>query len=120
MGRTGAVDEGSGETMEERVVTLHPGGSRHDVRVEAEAYDAVQDAILTAITARGSLSFAELLLEVQDRVEIPLPRPILWIVTTVKLDMEARGLIERIPGTKLQLLRLAQPAHTGTSSRSSR
>lgn len=29
-----------------------------------------------------------------------------WYTTTVKLDMEARGLIERIPGSRPQALRI--------------
>jgi hypothetical protein len=30
-----------------------------------------------------------------------------WYVTTVKLDLETRGVVERVPGQKPQRLRLA-------------
>ena len=31
-----------------------------------------------------------------------------WYVTTVKLDLEARGLIERVPRSRPQRLRMAE------------
>jgi hypothetical protein len=33
--------------------------------------------------------------------------PVIWYYTTVKLDLEARGVIRRIPNTEPQLIEIA-------------
>ncbi len=78
-------------------------------RMEREKYEIYAQAILEAVPPdREGIRFKDLSREVERR----LPRgrrpelgSVTWHTTTVKLDLEARGLIERIPGSKPQRLR---------------
>lgn len=78
-------------------------------RIEAAKYEAVKRAILKAVprSARG-IEFLDLIDAVKEHLpggKIPGGGSIPWYVTTVKLDLEARGLIERAEGSKPQRLR---------------
>lgn len=73
-------------------------------------FDLVRSAIIEVI-ATGEVKFAELpgligeRLKKKDRERLG---SISWNVTTVKLEMEVRGEIERVEGRGPQLLRLAR------------
>jgi hypothetical protein len=70
-------------------------------------YESVKHAILHSLTREVDLTFAELIAHVStllDGFEGSIP----WYVTTVKLDLEARDLIERVPGSKPQRLRMIE------------
>lgn len=78
-------------------------------RIDAAKYEAVKHAILKSVprSARG-IEFMELINAVTDHLpggKIPGGGSIPWYITTVKPDLEARGLIERIEGAKPQRLR---------------
>ena len=88
---------------EERILTLHPQG-KAGVNIKRAKYEAVRAAILQAIDAAGVLSFGEL----PARCAALLPDfdgSISWYVISVKLDLEARGVIERLPRKGKQQLR---------------
>ena len=67
-------------------------------------------SILAAIGAAGVLPFGDLPAAVTTRLPADFDGSIGWYTTTVKLDLEARGLIERVRGQTPQHLRLAAPA----------
>lgn len=67
----------------------------------------VREAALGAIQAHGVIPFKELTSEVRRRLEGPFDGSASWYVTTAKLDLEARGIIERSPGRRPQHLRIA-------------
>lgn len=92
--------------MTERIKTLHPQG-KAGVNIEKHKYDLVRQAILDAIRQRGVIPFSELPAAVEANLTHPLDGSIGWYTTTVKLDLEARGEIERIPGRSPQQLRLS-------------
>ena len=92
--------------MSLRVMTLHPEG-KEGVNIDKEKYEAVKQAILDAVGAVGELPFSDLSAEVERRV-VDFDGSYGWYTTTVKLDLEARGLIERVPKKTPQYLRLAQ------------
>jgi hypothetical protein len=78
-------------------------------RVSAEKYEIIRKAILKAVPkTKAGIAFGDLPKAVEkhlgraDRAKIG---SIPWYVTTVKLDLEARGLIERVPEAKPQRLR---------------
>jgi hypothetical protein len=52
------------------------------------------------------MTFKELTEEVRGSLEGSFDGSISWYFTTVKLDLEARGVIERIPNKAPQRLRL--------------
>jgi hypothetical protein len=93
--------------VSERVRTLHPAG-KQGVNIDKEKYDQVKRAILASIEARGQIPFRELTAAVESNLDEPFDGSIGWYTTTVKLDLEARGMIERVPKKSPQVLRLGQ------------
>ena len=87
-------------------MTRHPDPGKSGVNISRQKYDAIRVAILDAIRARGEITFTELTQDVRIRLEGTFEGSISWYVTTVKLDLEARGLIERVPKSRPQRLRL--------------
>ena len=92
--------------MTDRIMTLHPQG-KSGVNIDRGKYDAIRQAILDAAQAHGEITFKELTEDVRRRVGGQFDGSTNWYVTTVKLDLEARGVIERLPGSSPQRLRLA-------------
>lgn len=92
--------------MSEKILTLHPEGKR-GIHIDRDRYDAVRSAILAVLADDAVVAFAEL----SGRVAARLPDfdgSYGWYTTTVKLDLEARGEIERVPGKGPQQLRLSR------------
>jgi hypothetical protein len=90
--------------MSEKILTLHPEG-KEGVNIDKAKYDAVREAVLAAIRAQGDMPFGSLADAVGQRLP-DFDGSIGWYTTTVKLDLEARGEIERLPGNGPQRLRL--------------
>ena len=87
---------------EERVETLHPGPERKGTRISKAMHDDTREAILDAVPdGEPGLPFADLSREVQERVPKHLLEnaSVSWYTVTVKLDLEAIGLISRVPGS---------------------
>ena len=92
-----------------RVVARNPQKGKHSTRIDAERYEVMRKALLKAIPlTRAGVRFMDLF----DTITRHLPRAGLpgagslsWTLTTVKLDLEARGLIERVPDSVPQRLR---------------
>ncbi|MBI3160486.1 MAG: hypothetical protein HYZ26_12885 [Chloroflexi bacterium] len=93
--------------MARKILTLHPDPSKRGVNIEKAKYDAMRAAVLAAIAEAGELPFSGLFNAVGARLP-EFRGSIGWYATTVKLDLEARGLIERVPGANPQRLRLKQ------------
>ena len=58
------------------------------------------------------LPFSELAMAVEDRLtpgQLERLGSIMWYVTTVKLDLEVKGELERVPGARPQRLRRSAP-----------
>ena len=96
--------------MEEKILTRHPEGKK-GVNISKAKYDLIHRAIVGTLES-GPLPFSQL----ADRIEADLGNDfdgsVPWYVVTVKLDMEARGVIERIPKTSPQQLRLVEDPKT--------
>ena len=91
--------------MTERILTLHPQG-KTGVNIKKVKYDSIKEAILASLGEQEELTFNALNQHVQAKLKDCFDGSIPWYVTTVKLDLEARGMIERIPKTSPQRLRL--------------
>jgi hypothetical protein len=91
--------------MEEKVLTLHPEG-KNGVRISKAKYDLIREAILGAMHSRGKMTYKDLATAVNKKLEGSFEGSIPWYITTVKLDLEARGVIERVPRTYPIRLRL--------------
>lgn len=92
--------------MEEKILTLHPDG-KQGVNINKEKYETIRQAILSILGDQRETLFKDLAAEVERKLESDFDGSISWYVTTVKLDLEARGLITRVPKSSPQRLRLA-------------
>ncbi len=93
--------------MDDRIITQHPEEGKQGVNIDRNKYELLRDEILTVIGTFGEISFSELVEVVNEKLTGKFDGSISWYLVTVKLDLEARGLIERIPGQKPQKLRLS-------------
>jgi hypothetical protein len=93
----------------ETVQLLHP--TKSAPRIDLQRYELIRAVIQEALTfAVSGLTYSELL----DQLRTLIPQETLkvlgsleWYTVSVKLDLEARGLIERIPHTRPERVRLA-------------
>lgn len=91
--------------MSDTLRTLHPQG-KAGVNIDRLKYDTVRSAILGALERRPGLPFWDLVEAVRDQISAEFDGSIEWYTTTVKLDLEARGEIERVPKSSPQRLHL--------------
>ncbi len=88
-------------------MTLHSEG-KTGVNISKAKYDLICAAILAALDNQGEIAFGDLPTAVQTHLSEPLEGSINWYITTIKLDLEARSVIERIPQKTPQHLRRVQ------------
>ena len=91
--------------MSERVMTLHPDG-KQGVHIEKEKYEAMRQAIVAALQTQQPQTFSSLEQKVSQQLAGNFDGSISWYFTTVKLDLEARKVLERVSGTRPQQIRL--------------
>ena len=91
---------------EEKILTLHPEEGKQGVNISRSKYEMIRQAILNAIRSQGTITFQGLVSLVEYNLRNRFEGSVSWYVTTVKLDLEARGEIERIPDQGEQNLRL--------------
>lgn len=92
--------------MESRIMTRHPQRGKQGVNINRQKYNLVRETILTTIGEGVEITFEDLTENARRKLTGKLDGSVSWYVTTVKLDLEARGIIERIPGSRPQRLRL--------------
>ena len=91
--------------MDDRVLTQHPQG-KQGVNISRQKYESIRDAIAAALNGSDGMTYTQLVAEVGQRVGGSFEGSVKWYTVSVKQDMEARGLLIRVPGTRPQLLRL--------------
>ncbi len=57
------------------------------------------------------MTFTRLAEDVRQRIGHSFQGSISWYVVSVKLDLEARGVLKRVPGTTPQQIRLVEQDH---------
>lgn len=92
--------------QEQKILTLHPDASKQGVNISRSKYEMIRQAIMDAISSQGTITFQGLVSLVDYNLRNRFEGSIPWYVTTVKLDLEARGVIERVPGLGEQKLTL--------------
>jgi hypothetical protein len=92
--------------MKDTIRTLHPE-NKQGVNISREKYEMIRQAILCVLQTRKEITFMNLSRAVEKEVNGKFDGSVTWYVTTVKLDMEARGEIKRVPKSRPQLVRLA-------------
>ena len=82
----------------EQIQTLHPQPGKTNKRISLEKYNVIKDNILS-ILKDIELTHTELMEKLYDNVKDTFEGGVQWYGETVKLDLEARKIIERT-GTK--------------------
>lgn len=101
--------------MNQKTLAQHPDPAKQGTRIAKDKYDTIRQAILASISEHGEITYQALNRAVRERVKARFEGSITWYVTTVKLDLKARGLIERVPRSRPQRLHLAdKPQDTKT------
>ena len=95
------------DKVSEKIMTLHPAG-KQGVNIDKTKYDTVRQAIEQTLQAQPGVTFSQLTDAVGQRVGDSFDGSVRWYVTSVKLDLEARGVLERIDGRSPQRLRLVR------------
>jgi hypothetical protein len=93
---------------EERIMTLHPDNNKRGVNIDKEKYESMRKTIICQLRTGNEMSFKQLGDAVGKKLENNFSGSISWYYTTVKLDLEARGIIKRIGKSSPQMLRLNQ------------
>jgi len=93
--------------MTNRIMTLHPDKNKTGVNIELAKYELFVNAIIQALEERD-MKFSKLGELLTAQLSNQIDGSVLWYYTTVKLDLEARGKIERIKGKSPQVIRLIE------------
>ena len=91
--------------MDERIETLHPEGKK-GVNILTNKYKQVKDTIIKILEESGEIEFKQMNRRAVDALTGKFEGKVPWYVVTVKLDLEARGIIERVPKSSPQRVRL--------------
>jgi hypothetical protein len=92
---------------EEFFLTIHPEPRKQGARIEKTKYELIRNAILKNLRAYGSMSFTRLGNLLEEQLLKNFDGSVTYYYTTVKLDLEARGVIRRVPNTEPQLIEIA-------------
>lgn len=93
--------------MRDLVKTLHPE-KKQGVNISREKYDMIRKAIMSELRSNKEMTFMKLSRAVEKEVRGKFDGSVMWYVTTVNLDLEARGEVKRVPNSRPQLVRLAK------------
>lgn len=86
-------------------MTLHPQGKK-GVNILKRRYDIIKEFIIKTLKDRNEITYQELNKIAVSALKDSFDGKVGWYVVSVKLDLEARKLIERIPNTSPHQLKL--------------
>jgi len=90
------------------VLALNPDPTKRSVRIERRKYDLIRAVILGNLREYGPMTFTELGDLMEDQLREDFDGSVMWYYTMVKLDLEARGELRRVPKSTLQLMELSR------------
>ncbi len=95
-------------STEPRIMTLHPQG-KAGVNILLRRYEQVKTVLLEIVSETNPIPFDSLTDKAEERLKTEKfdGKP-LWYIVSVKLDLEARGILKRVPKTSPHQLRLTQ------------
>ena len=91
-----------------RILTKHPERGKQGVNISKAKYEVVRDVIVKALRAKREMTFEDLGKAVNKALKGKFEGSISWYFTTVKLDLEARKVIKRVPRSSPQRVRLVR------------
>ena len=92
---------------EEQIQTLHPQAGKSNKKIALSKYLFIKEHLLN-ILSTSTVTHTELMERLYARVKDDFEGGVQWYGETVKLDLEARGLIERTDDTP-QKYRITRP-----------
>jgi len=93
--------------MKDMIRTLHPE-KKQGVNINREKYEIIRKAILSILRTQKEMTFMALSRAVEKDVRGKFEGSVTWYVTTVKLDLEARGAVKRVPNSRPQLVQFVK------------
>jgi len=93
------------QSEEKKILTLNLRGKK-EVNILERRYYLMKDAIMSIMLKSGSMTMAELDKRVKTKLGSKFDRKVGWYFIAIKLDLEARGKIERIPNKTPQRIRV--------------
>ena len=93
--------------MKDMIRTLHPE-KKQGVNISREKYELIRKTILSILRTQKEMTFRALSHAVEKDVRGKFEGSVLWYVTTVKLDLEARGAVKRVPNSRPQLVQIVK------------
>ena len=88
-------------------LTVHPEPAKQGVSIEKQKYAVMRAAILRNLRTQGPVTFTQLAALVEADLQDTFSGSIMWYFTTVKVDLEARGEIRRLPNSRPQVIEIA-------------
>ncbi|QQS29683.1 MAG: hypothetical protein IPM47_01650 [Sphingobacteriales bacterium] len=92
---------------EEKILTLHPQGKK-GVNISLKKYLVIKEFILNLLQNEQEITFEKMIALAENELSATFDGKVGWYVVSVKLDLEARKIIERIPKTSPHKLKLCQ------------
>ncbi len=89
-----------------QIQTLHPIAGKTNKKITLDKYEIIRDQLIQILQS-SEPTHTELMELLYQRVKDSFVGGVQWYGETVKLDLEARGLVERI-GNKPERYRLKQ------------
>jgi len=88
-----------------RITTQHPQG-KQGVNILKRRYEIIKDFILYTINEHTQISYKKLSALAVEQLSATFDGKVVWYVVSVKLDLEARNIIERVPKTSPHEIRM--------------
>lgn len=93
---------------EVKIMTKHPQQGKTGVNIDKPKYDVMRQTIIDILETEGEMTFQALNDAVGAKLDGKFQGSIGWYYTTVKLDLEARGMLERVSKSSPQRIRLVK------------
>ncbi len=90
-------------TNHSKILTLNPN-SKKGVNMDLVKYDRIKNAILQILSYKNELLTTELSQQVKEQLEGKFDGKIGWYFMAVKLDLESRRIIKKVPNKTPQML----------------
>lgn len=94
----------------QKIQLLHPRGKKA-VRINGDTYARLKTAIIQFLSEKTEATFSEMTSAIERHFvdeKMPFEGSLTWYLEWVKLDLEARHLIARVPKTSPQLYVLSK------------
>jgi len=90
---------------DDKILTKHPQGKK-GVNILRRRYDVIREFILKTIEEHTEITYEDINDMAIEQLSDSFDGSVPWYVVSVKLDLEARGIIERIPKTSPHKVRM--------------